>query len=77
MIKANIICQTEEELRKYEGEDEDHALLRLAIDRRNELKKEIESFGANVNPLVIIQLPNDDAELMNEGKPTKEEITKE
>ena len=77
LIKANIICQTEEELRKYEGEDEDHALLRLAIDRRNELKKEIESFGANVNPLVIIQLPNDDAELMNEGKPTKEEITKE
>lgn len=77
LIKANIICQTEEELRKYEGEDEDHVLLRLAIDRRNELKKEIESFGVNVNPLVIIQLPNDDTELTNEGKPTKEEITKE
>lgn len=77
LIKANIICQTEEELRKYEGEDEDHALLRLAIDRRNELKKEIESFGANVNPLVIIQLPNDEAELAKEGKPTKEEITME
>ncbi len=77
LIKANIICQTEEELRKYEGEDEDHALLRLAIDRRNELKQEIDSFGVNVNPLVIIQLPNDDEELTNEGKPTKEEITKE
>lgn len=77
LIKANIICQTEEELRKYEGEDEDHALLRLAIDKRNELKKEIESFGANVNPLVIIQLPNDDEELTKDGKPTKEEITKE
>lgn len=77
LIKANIICQTEEELRKYEGEDEDHALLKLAIDRRNELKKEIESFGANVNPLVIIQLPNDDEELSKEGKPTKEEITRE
>lgn len=76
LIKANIICQTEEELRKYDGEDEDHALLRLAIDRRNELKQEIESFGVNVNPLVIIQLPNDDEELTNEGKPTKEEITK-
>lgn len=77
LIKANIICQTEEELRKYDGEDEDHALLRLAIDRRNELKQEIESFGASVNPLVIIQLPNDDEELTNEGKPTKKEITKE
>lgn len=77
LIKANIICQTEEELQKYEGEDEDHVLLRLAIDKRNELKMEIESFGANVNPLVIIQLPNDDSELTSEGKPTKEEITKE
>ncbi|MBQ0048097.1 MAG: DEAD/DEAH box helicase family protein [Prevotellaceae bacterium] len=77
LIKANLICQTKEELSKYEYEDEDHILLRLAIDRRNELKKEIESFGANVNPLVIIQLPNDDEELTKEGKPTKEEITKE
>ncbi|MCQ2287037.1 MAG: DEAD/DEAH box helicase family protein [Bacteroidales bacterium] len=77
LIKENIICQTEEELKKYDGEDEDHVLLRLAIDRRNELKKEIESFGVKVNPLVIIQLPNDDEELINEGKPTKEEITKE
>lgn len=77
LIKANIICQTEEELKKYEDEDEDHALLRLAMDRRRELKREIESFGANVNPLVIIQLPNDDKELSNEGKQTKEEITKE
>lgn len=77
LIKANIICQTEEELRKYEGEDEDHALLRLAIDRRNELKKEIDTFEANVNPLVIIQLPNDDDELIKQGKPTKEEITRE
>ena len=77
LIKANIICQTEEELRRYEGEDEDHILLKLAIDRRNELKKEIDSFGVNVNPLVIIQLPNDDEELITEGKPTKEEITRE
>lgn len=77
LIKANLICQTKEELSKYEDEDEDHILLRLAIDRRNELKKEIESFGANVNPLVIIQLPNDDEELTKEGKPTNEEITRE
>lgn len=77
LIKENLICQTEEELMKYEGEDMDHVLLKLAIDRRKQLKEEIESFGVNVNPLVIIQLPNDDDELMKEGKPTKEEITKE
>ena len=77
LIKENLICQTEEELKKYAGEDMDHVLLKLAIDRREQLKAEIESFGENINPLVIIQLPNDDEELRNEGKPTKEEITKE
>ena len=77
LIKENIICQTEEELKKYDGEDMDHILIKLAIDRRKQLKKEIESFGKDVNPLVIIQLPNDDEELIKEGKPTKEEITKE
>lgn len=77
LIKENLFCQTEEELKKYEGEDMDHVLLKLAIDRRKQLKTEIESFGVNINPLVIIQLPNDDEELRNEGKPTKEEITKE
>ena len=77
LIKENIICQTEEELKKYDGEDMDHILIKLAIDRRKQLKKEIESFGKDVNPLVIIQLPNDDEELIKEGKPTKEEITRE
>lgn len=77
LIKENLIFQTEEELKKYEGEDMDHVLLKLAIDRRKQLKEEIESFGENINPLVIIQLPNDDEELRNEGKPTKEEIAKE
>lgn len=77
LIKENLICQTEEELKKYEGDDMDHILLKLAINRRNQLSEEIKSFGKNVNPLVIIQLPNDDEELINEGKLTKEEITKE
>ena len=77
LIKESIICQTEEELKKYEGEDMDHILIKLAMDRRGQLKSEIEAFGKNVNPLVIIQLPNDDDELIKEGKPTKEEIVRE
>lgn len=55
----------------------DHVLIKLAIERRLQLKKEIESFGENVNPLVIVQLPNDDEDLIEEGKPTKEDIVKE
>ncbi|MCR5313243.1 MAG: DEAD/DEAH box helicase family protein [Bacteroidaceae bacterium] len=77
LIKENIICQTEEELKKYEGEDMDHILIKLAMDRRKQLKSEIEAFGKDVNPLVIIQLPNDDEDLIKEGQPTKEEIVKE
>lgn len=77
LIKESIICQTEEELKKYESEDMDHILIKLAMDRRKQLKSEIEAFGKDVNPLVIIQLPNDDEELIKEGLPTKEEIVRE
>ena len=77
LIKESIVTQTKENLDKYKGEDEDHALLKLAIEKRRELKAEIEAFGKNVNPLVIIQLPNDDETLKEQGQPTKEEITKE
>lgn len=57
LIKESIVTQTKENLDKYQGEDEDHVLLKLAIEKRRELKAEIETFGKNVNPLVIIQLP--------------------
>lgn len=57
LIKESIVTQTKEDLDKYQGEDEDHVLLKLAIEKRRELKAEIEAFGKNVNPLVIIQLP--------------------
>jgi DNA modification methylase len=77
LIKESIVTQTKEDLDKYQGEDEDHVLLKLAIEKRRELKAEIEAFGKNVNPLVIIQLPNDDETLIEQGQPTKEEITKE
>ena len=77
LIKESIVTQTMEDLAKYKGEDEDHVLLKLAIDKRKELKAEIEAFGKKVNPLVIIQLPNDDKVLEEQGQPTKEEITKE
>lgn len=77
LIKESIVTQTKEDLARYKGEDEDHVLLKLAIEKRKELKAEIEAFGKKVNPLVIIQLPNDDETLIEQGQPTKEEITKE
>ena len=34
LIKESIVTQTKEDLDKYQGEDEDHVLLKLAIEKR-------------------------------------------
>ena len=36
LIKESIVTQTKEDLDKYQGEDEDHVLLKLAIEKRRE-----------------------------------------
>ena len=76
LIKAELLCQTEEDLKKFPGEDLDKVLLKLAVDRREQLAKDIKHFGLDVNPLVIIQLPNDDRAQIEAGERTKEEETK-
>ena len=77
LIKAELRCQTEEDLKLYEGKDLDETLLQLAIDKREELKSRIDSVGKEINPLVIIQLPNDDKESVESGEQTKEEYVVE
>ena len=72
MIKSELVCQTEEDIKKHQGEDLDSILLQLAIDKREELVKQIKSANLDVNPLVIIQLPNDDSESIQRGDQTKE-----
>ena len=76
LIKAEILCQTEEDLKKHVGEDLDKVLLKLAVERREQLAKDIQHFGLNVNPLAIIQLPNDDKAQKEAGEKTKEEEAK-
>lgn len=68
LIKDNIIIQTEEEIHSLASTNlsEDELMIELAIQRRDELKKHYEDLGLDINPLVLIQLPND----MNE----KEEV---
>lgn len=73
MIKHQIVCQTEDDLKQFAGEDLDKALLQSAMKRRQQLCDEIASFGMNVNPLVIIQLPNDDQNSIDAGVQTKEQ----
>ena len=74
LIKEKIIVTPNEDLQKHGGEDLDKVLLDLGIEKKNELKKQFEELGKNVNPLVLIQLPNDDKELQERGEKTKEEV---
>jgi len=74
LIKDKIVVQTEEDLHKLKGKDLDKVLLQLGIERREQIKKELKSLGKNINPLMLIQLPNDDKELIATGDKTKEEV---
>ena len=72
MIKRELVCQTEEDIKKRGNEDLDEILLDLAMERRKMLVEDIGKFGMNVNPLVIIQLPNNSS--VDASDQTKEEI---
>ena len=72
MIKRELICQTEEDIKSRGNKDLDDLLLDLAMERRELLVKEIAKFDMKVNPLVIIQLPNNTS--VDTSDQTKEEI---
>lgn len=74
LIKEKILFQTEDDVKQFQGRDQDEMLLDMAIKKRNELVEEYKKYNLNINPLVLIQLPNDDHKLLEQGFPTKEEI---
>ena len=74
LIKEKILVQSNEDLQKHKGKDLDIVLLELGFNKRLELKKQFKNLGKNINPLMLIQLPNDDNDLIELGQPKKEEI---
>lgn len=74
LIKEKIIIQTAEDLATHQGQDFDHTLIDLGLTKRNQLKKEYEALGKKINPLLLIQLPNDDSDLVSMGQKTKEQV---
>jgi type III restriction enzyme len=74
LIKEKILVQTEEDLKKYKGKDLDEILLTLGMEKQRELSNELKLLGKDINPLMLIQLPNDDKELIAKGDKTKEEV---
>lgn len=75
LIKEKVITQTKEDLISFQGKDLDEALLDLGLEKREELKEEFEKLGKKINPLLLVQLPNDDNERVQAGEKTKEQIT--
>lgn len=69
LLKEKIIFQTEEDLQKYAGTEtnQDEILLELAWKKRLELVKHYRDIGEKINPLVLIQLPNDDKASIETG----------
>lgn len=74
LIKEEIITQTDEDLQTHKGKDKDKLMIDLAIAKRNELAEAWKKAGTNINPLVLIQLPNDDNKLKDQNAETKEEV---
>lgn len=74
LIKEEIISQTEEDLNVFDNVDNDILLLDLAMEKREILKEEWQRIGQNINPLVLIQVPDDEKKLLETGVKTKEQI---
>lgn len=74
LIKEKIVIQTAEDLSKSAGKDFDHALLDLGLERRANLAEQYKALGKRINPLLLIQLPNDDSTLVSLGEKTKEQV---
>ena len=74
LIKKEIVSQTEDDLKRYNKEDLDILMLNLAIEKREQLLEEWKSYGANINPLILIQLPDDDKDAEARGVEKKETL---
>jgi type III restriction enzyme len=77
LIKEKIVIQTAEDLQKKAGQDFDHVLLDLGLERRQQLADLYKLLGKKINPLLLIQLPNDDSSLVSLGEKTKEQVVVE
>jgi type III restriction enzyme len=79
LIKEKIVFQTEEDLdqKTLKKLDQDEMLLELAYNKRQELIKLYKDVDADVNPLVLIQLPNDDQATKETSDTTKQSIVLE
>ncbi len=68
LIKESILSQTQEDFQDKKEQDLDRYVLDLALKKRKELHDIYEENGIDVNPLLMIQLPNDEQKNQEEEK---------
>lgn len=59
MIKKNVVLNPNLDHTKQDGRSLNHVLLDEALKKREELAKAYEKLGVDINPLLLVQLPND------------------
>lgn len=72
LIKQSIQSQTREDFKGKKVKDLDEHVLKLALEKRKEVADLYEKGGIDVNPLLMIQLPNDDQ--MSQEEETKKDV---
>ena len=75
LIKESIKSQTKEDFKDKKAKDLDVYLLQLAIKKRQDLENLYKKINVDVNPLLMIQLPNDD-KTNHKGSQKKEIVLK-
>ena len=68
LIKEGILSQTQEDFKDKGDQDLDRYVLDLALKKRKELQNIYDENGIDVNPLLMIQLPNDEKKNQEELK---------
>ena len=64
MIKKQVILNPNFKTDYHTDEELNENLIRAALAKRNEIAKAYKALGININPLLLIQLPNDTSESM-------------
>lgn len=65
MIKKQVILNPNFKTDYHTDEELNENLIRAALAKRNEIAKAYKALGVNINPLLLIQLPNDTSESMS------------
>ena len=74
MIKQGVVLNPALEFNDPNGSLNQH-LVHLALKKREELAEAYRKIGVNINPLLLIQLPNDKDKMDKDDDSIKEEVT--